>query len=272
MDELFRSAFPYQGVVLAVALLLCLAPQCGRQARGVIAALLLVMTAALAIDLMVVGHGTEQILEVPNIFGRGPEGDTHLWVVATVNAPAWQWHLAAIGFLCLPALLIWLRRNRPAAIPNPLLMGSVVFWFFLAFRLALEATAADRHICWAVGCTIAMLVVLPFFGYWSGRRGQTFGQFVIGLLLLAFLQRIPLIVFAWFATTRHWGTHLDTHVITDITLPLAGEMTLEDDLSRWVWPHLVPHITFWILITLVFGIALGAVPRWIGARSHRARQ
>lgn len=267
MDELFRSALPFQGGILAFAFLLCLAPQLGRRGRTVLAALLLMPALGTLADILAIDHGFDQSLDVPNIFGRGPDGEPHLWTVASLTRPAWHWHLAVVVFFALPALAVWLARNRRAGIPRPGLMGIVVFWFFLAFRLALEATAAHRPICWAVGGTVVLVVVLPFVGYWCGRRGQSFAQFVRTLLLMAVLQRAAVIALAYFATAQHLGTHLDTHVITDINLWPFGEVALEDDMSRWLWTHVAPQSTVWIILTLVAGIVLGSIPRLIGSRS-----
>jgi hypothetical protein len=143
-----------------------------------------------------------------------------------------------------------------------------VFLYYLALRLGLEKTAAHEELVWAAGGTFALFVILPFFGWYCGRRGQGFGKFVRQLLAVAFAQRLPLVAFAYFATTRHLGTHLDTHVVTDIAPPGFGEQKLVSDFDRWLWPTAIPHLSLWIVLTLVAGLVL-AVPAWLVAKRVR---
>jgi hypothetical protein len=266
MQELVRSALPFFAAVLVPALLLCLAPHLGARGRTVIGALFLAVSIGFAIDIAVDDHSGVHQLEVPNAFPRGPQAELHVWTVATVSAPAWHWHVFVIGLFAVPGLWLLLRRGRQPGPPPALLHGAMVFLFFLIARLGLELTAAPREIVWAIGATTSLFVVLPFFGYWCGRSGLGFGGWVARLVLLALLQRLPLIAFAYFATTRSLGTHLDTHVVTDINLAPFGERQLDTPLQAWIWPTLIPHLTVWVIMTLIAGLALGVLPRWLGRR------
>jgi len=266
MPELVSAAMPFFPVVLLTALLLCLAPQLARKGRITIAVLFLFVPLGFGIDLLLFDHSGVHTLEVPNFFPRGPDAEPHRWVTETVVEPAWKWHVCVMIAYAIPGLLLLLRAGRAPAVPNPLLMPVLVFWFFLATRLGLEKTAAPEEIVWAVGATPSLLVTLPFLGWWCGRRGMKFGRFVGMLLGCALLQRLPIVVWGWFATTKQLGTHLDTHVVTDISLPGIGPRQLVDAYDAWLWPTAIPHLTLWIVVTLVAGIVLGSGPRWFAAR------
>src|SRR5690606_33603142 len=119
---------------------------------------------------------------------------------------------------------------------------------------------APEGIVWAVGGTVALLAILPFVGWYCGRRGDGFRKFVGQLVLMALLQRVPLVALAFVATTQHLGTHLDTHLVEEIRLPGLGDVVLGSDLERWLYPTGIPQLSLWLLVTLVWGLALGAVP------------
>ncbi|MCR9244225.1 MAG: hypothetical protein NXI31_04280 [bacterium] len=278
MAELFQSSLPIQGATLVLALLLCLCPHLRRRGRTIVAGLLALPALGFVVDLLVADHDFEQRLEVPNLYGRAPDGDPHVWIVDTVTAPSWHWHLAVVGIFGTLALIVFLFRGRPGddadhgaqnpvLSPNPVFYGAVVFWFFLGGRLLLEATAARQSIVWGFSGTVALFAILPFFGFWCARRGVTAGGYLLRLLALAFAQRIPLVLFGWLATTRELGTHLDTHVITDLMVLPFGNLDLATPTDRWVWPTLFPQLTIWVLLTLLFGTALGILPFWLGRRS-----
>lgn len=264
MGELFVSSLPFQAVVLVMALLLCLAPHLSGKGRGVMAGAALLAAIVVALDVLVLDHDHELTLEVPNVFARGPEPKPHLWVVDTVTAPSWHYHVVVIALFLVPAAMLWLLRRRPPGSPHPLLFATLVFWFFAGGRLLLEATAAHRAIVWAFGGTVVLAVVLPFFGLWCARRGTSVGRFLAMLPLLTLLQRLPLVAFGYFATTRQLGTHLDTHVVTEVTLAPIGEIALTNDFERWLWLQLVPQTTVWVVITVLFGSLLGILPFWLG--------
>lgn len=276
MDELVQEALPYFGVVFVPAFLLCLAPLLATRGRVVIGLLFLLVPVGFGIDLLLSDHSQPRTLQVPNVFPRGPHAEAvggpvapaslHTWIVAQETAPASHWHLFLAALFAIPGLLLLLRRDRERSIPNPIVHLTLVFLFFVVARLGLEKTAAPAAIVWAVGATPTLLVTLPFFGLYCGRRGCTFGKFCRQLVLAALSQRLPLIVFAYYATTHSLGTHLDTHVVTDIDLPLFGERKLENAFDTWLWPTLIPQLTVWIVVTVVAGIALGLLPRWWSSR------
>ncbi|MCA8953659.1 MAG: hypothetical protein KDE27_29370 [Planctomycetes bacterium] len=266
MEELFRSSLPFQAALLLLAFLLCLAPGFGRKGRVTIVVLLLLPALGIAVDLLVDDHASDTTLEVPNVFGRGPDLQPHVWVVDRVTAALWAWHIAMIAVLALPALAIWLTRRRPVGAPRPVWFGALLFWYVLAARLALELTAAHRPIVWGFGASVTLLAVLPCFGYWCGARGVSAGGFVARLVLLAIAQRAPLAALAWLATTQHLGTHLDVHVVTDIATPVFGTRELATDFERWLWAILLPQLALWVEVTVLFGAALGILPFWLGRR------
>jgi len=53
---------------------------------------------------------------------------------------------------------------------------------------------------------------------------------------------------------------------TGISMPPFGERKLDDTFDAWLYPTAIPHLTLWIVLTVVVGIVLGFVPRWLGAR------
>jgi hypothetical protein len=270
MPDLIRDALPLVPFALLPALLLLLAPLCGRRARTAFAALLGIIAVGFVADVLASDHGHALTLAVPNVFPRGPDAEPHRWIMATVTAPAWHYHVWIAVMLLLPAVVLFVRRDRAPGPPRPALHGAGVFLFYLVLRLGLEQTAAHEQVVWATGGTFALLLILPFFGWYCGRRGDGPRRFVSQLLLMAYLQRLPLIAIALVATTQHLGTHLDTHVVTDIALPGFGEVALASDFARWLHPTGIPHLTLWVVMTLVAGLALGAGPYWLARRRSGA--
>lgn len=275
MDELFRNSLPFFLPALLPAIALLLAPSLGRRGRTLWAAGLALIAVGFVVDVLAIDHSEEYTLEVPNVFRRFSEGDAgethpHRWIVDTVKAPAWHWHIATTVFMGLAALFLFVRRGRAPAPPPPVAAAVGVSLFYLAYRLALEKTAAPEAITWAVGVTPASVVILPFFAWHCGRSAWDFKRFVKNLLYMALLQRVAVAAVGYFATTRALGTHLDVHLVTDIALPLAGERKLASPLEAWVWTTLVPQLTLWLVFTAVIGLALGALPWWLARRRARA--
>jgi hypothetical protein len=264
MAELIQAALPWFGIALLPALLLCIAPLLGTLGRRAIAALLLLASVGLTLDVLLNDHSHVDKVEVSNVFPRGEE--MHRWVVATVEAPASHWHVFMAVLLAVPGLLLLLRARRVDDPPNPVVHLALVFLFYLVGRLGLEHYGAPAALAWAFGATPALAVMLPFFGIYCGQRGDSFSRFCWLLLPTALLQRLPIVLWGYFATTQEFGTHLDTHVVTHINAPFT-ERKLEDAFDAWLWPTLVPHLTIWIVITVVAGVALGCLPRWLASRS-----
>lgn len=266
MAELVRSALPLVPLTLLPALLLLWAPLCGRRARTAFAAILALVGAGFVADVLLFEHGHDLTLAVPNVFPRGPAGDLHTWTVATVTAPAWHYHVWLAALLLLIAALLFVRRGRASGPPPPARHGAGVFLFYLLLRLGLERTATHAAVVWATGGTLALLAILPFFGVYCGRSGCSGRRFVGQLVLMAYLQRLPVVAIAFVATTGHLGTHLDTHVVEDIAFPGAGTLRLENDFARWLYPTAIPQLTLWVLTTLVAGLVLGGLPFWLARR------
>jgi hypothetical protein len=271
MPTLFVEALPFLGPALVPALFVLLAPLAGHRTRAMFGALLLLGAAGLLADIALFDHSSTATLEVPNVFFDADTNEPREWVVATESAPAWAWHVVVAGWLALHGAWLLARANRPAAAPHPVVHGAGLFLIYLAVRLALEKTAAHRPIVWAVGAVPALVAMLPFLGWYAGARGQAFGRFVRALVLLAFVQRIPLIVWGWFATTRQLGTHLDTHRVGSMRGLFGPKHFDGDPMQAWIWTTLLPHSTLWIAITVVAGIVLGTLPWWAARRVSRAR-
>jgi hypothetical protein len=222
------------------------------------------------VDVLVLDHSQVNTLQVPNIFPAPPDGKGKLWVVATSTAPSWQWHIVLATMLVLPGLCLLLRRGRAPGAPPPVLHCAGVFLIYFATRLALELTAAPRELCWALGGTPSMLLSLPFFGWYCGARGLGAGGMTKLLLVLALCERLPLIAWGYFATTQQLGTHLDTHLVSEISFFGTSKSLEGDAVAAWLWPTLVPHLTIWIVITVVGGLLLGTVPLLLARRRSAA--
>lgn len=266
MDELFGNSLPFFAPALFPAIALLLAPSLGRRGRTLLAGALAFVAVGFVVDVLAIDHSEEYTLEVPNAFGRTGEEDPHVWIVDTVKAPAWHWHIATTVFMGFAALFLFLRRGRAPAAPRPVATAIGVSLFYLAYRLALEKTAAPQPITWAVGVMPASFVILPFFGWHCGRSGWDFKRFVKNLLYMILLQRVAIVGVSYFATTRALGTHLDVHVVTDIAVPVVGEKKLTSPLEAWFWAELVPQLTFAIVFMAVIGIVLGVLPWWLARR------
>ncbi len=269
MPELIESSLPIQAGTLVLTLLLCLVPHLARRGRTVVAVLLALPALGLLVDVVALDHSGTNVVEVVNVFGRAPEGEPHIWVTDTVEAAAWAWHVAAAILLASAAIVVLALRGRPTGTPRPVLFGAVIFAFFTAGRLALEATGAHQPIAWGFSANTALLVVLPFFGFWCARRGTRPGSYVAKLALLGLAQRIPLIAAGWVATTYELGTHLDTGVITDVMIPGLGNFELATPTERWFYPTLIPQLTVWVVMTVLFGAVLSILPYWLASRGDR---
>jgi hypothetical protein len=270
VGDLIVRSLPFLPFAMLPAIALLLAPLLGRRGRTSFAIVLGVIALAFVADVLLLDHSGVHTLEVPNAFPRAPDARAHVWIVDEVTAPAWQWHLVAAAFFALAGGLCFVRRDRPPAPPPPVLAGAGVFVYYLALRLGLEKTAAPEEIVWAAGVTPASLLIAPFFGWYCGRRGYGFARFAKHLLLLLYVQRLPLVAFACFATTQGLGTHLDTHLVTDIQFPGLSSRTLTTPTEAWLWPTAVPQLTLAIVFALVIGMALGALPRWLANRRNAA--
>ncbi|HLQ37067.1 MAG TPA: hypothetical protein VK348_04660 [Planctomycetota bacterium] len=271
MKELLQAALPFLLPALLPALLLLFAPLWGSRARTVSGIVLLVLGAGFVVDVLTSDHSQPRALTVPNVFPRGPLAEPYEWLLATETAPAWQYHIWLAAVLMVPALVLLLRRKRAPHAPSPVLYCIGIFLFYEVARLGLEKTAAPVGLVWAVGASPALLLSLPFFGWYCGLQGVGFGRFLGRLLLLGYLQRLPLVALAYVATTRALGTHLDTHTLTDIHLrPFAERQFPGDPVASWLWPTCVPQLTMWILITLVAGIVLGTGPLLVARRRSAA--
>ena len=133
-----------------------------------------------------------------------------------------------------------------------------------------QASAAPQALVWATGLTPAVPLIVLFAGIYAGRRGWRFGGFAAGLVGLAYLQRLPLIVWSWYATGNHAGTHLDLSGIDSLNVPLfGGPGPGAGPTKNWIYGTLIPHLTVWIVVTVVLGLVLGGIGWWASYRRER---
>src|SRR5262249_39726902 len=120
---------------------------------------------------------------------------------------------------------------------------------------------------WAVGVDFALLLAFPFLGWYAGRRSPSFRGFVGQLFATMLLQRIVLVAIGYFATTRALGTHLDTHVVTDMHMRPLPEVTfVEDPVKAWLHTTAIPQLSIALVMTTVMGIVLGSGPFLLARR------
>lgn len=269
MPPIFLEALPFLPLTLAPAVFALLAPFVGARTRTVFGLLLLLVAVGFAADVALFDHSATYSLDVPNVFLSADTGQPKEWVVAHESAPAWAWHVCVIvwfgafgGWLLASRARVWQPRS-------PVPGATLLFLVYLAVRLALEKTAAHRGVVWATGSAPALVVLLPFFAWHAGRAGYSAARWVRALLVMAFLQRLPLIAFGYFATTRHLGTHLDTHLVGDMRGLFGARHFGGDAVETWLWTTGVPHSTLWVAITLGLGVVLGLVPWLLGRRTAR---
>ncbi len=266
MEHLFWQSLPFVAPLLLPILALLATPWWRERARTITAALLALVALGLLADVAIFDHSHDLTLEVPSVFGRGAGSRLHVWVVDVVTAPVWHWHVVVAGYFGLAALVVFARRKRPAAPPEPETMAVSLFCYALAVRLLLEKAAAHVELVWALGTSATCLAIAPFFGLACGRRGYGFLRFAGALFLANLVQRILLVAVSWWATTRQLGTHLDVHRVTDVAPPGLGEITLTDAAQAWRDCILMPQLTFALGTTVVVSLLLGVVPWWLGRR------
>lgn len=109
-----------------------------------------------------------------------------------------------------------------------------------------EAPGEVKGLAWFLG--VSAVAALTAMVIW----------FRIGVILLvyALLARLPVVVVTWFAIERGWETH---HV------KLPPEMTAPPADERFLWLAM-PQVTFWPVITIVFGTAMAALGALIAGR------
>ncbi|MEM7204472.1 MAG: hypothetical protein AAF628_29710 [Planctomycetota bacterium] len=224
------------------------------------------------LDVLILPHSHTLTLDVANVFGRGAEPELHVWTTEVVTAPAWHWHIVAAAYAWVAALFCWVGRGRPAGAPSPVPYAVATFAVVLVAGLALEKAAAHPGIVWAVGTSAAVFYISPFFGYYCGVRGTSVARWLGALAIANLVQRLLLIAVAWVATTQQLGTHLDVHTITDIAPPGLGEIVLQTPVEAWTYAILMPQLAFQLVVSMVFGVVLGAVPFVLARRRARSRQ
>lgn len=266
MPPIFIAALPFLAIALAPALFVLVAPFVTVRTRAILAGLLLLVALGFGLDIALIDHSGITTLDVPNVFFAADSGQPREWTVARESAPAWAWHACVIAWFGAFGLWLLAHRRRIAVPQRPVLLGTVLFLSYLAVRLGLEKCAAPREIVWATGSAPVLVLLLPFVGWHAGRARYSAGRWAAALLRMALLQRLPIIAFGYAATTRQLGTHLDTHVITDMRGVFGPRHFAGDAVETWLWTIAVPHATVWIAITLLLGLVLGLVPWWLGRR------
>jgi hypothetical protein len=270
VHELLRDSWPFFVPALLPAIALLTAGSLPQRGRTIWAVLLALPALGLVGDVLLFDHSFVHTLEVPNVFGRGPRADPHVWILDEAKAPAWLWHVAAAAFLAGAALWIFVRRKRPPGPPPPIAAAFAVSLYYLALRLTLEKTAAPIGIVWAVGTTPALVVILPLFAWHCGRRGHDLKRWVRGLGIVVLLQRLTIVAISYVATTQELGTHLDVHRLTDLSFPGKKERVVTGAVDAWAWAVALPQLTLWWVASLVLGFALGLLPWWLARRRAAA--
>lgn len=267
MKEFLVQAVPYLPVTLLALTLMLLAPHVGEVGRRRIV-LVFALAAIGLIVLAVRSAGSEVKLAVVNPFPVGSDMKSVPLQIETVTASGWQWPLCAAVFCGLVALLVFGSLRMRYGAPNPAFYCALVATAFAGLRLVLEKNAAPQGVVWATGGSIGLPILVAFVGFYAAGRRQGFGRFLLTLLMFALMQRAILTAFAWFATMRHWGTHLDVNVVTQLATPLGGERHFDanDAAGKWVWGILVPQMVLWVAVTFVLGLVVGTAGWFVGRR------
>jgi len=267
MREFLVLAVPYLPVTLLALTFMLIAPHVGEVGRRRIV-LFFALSAIGLIVLAVRSAGSEVKLDVVNPFPVGSDMKSQALHIETVTASGWQWPLAAAVFCALVALLVFGSTRVAYGAPKPASYCALVATAFAGLRLVLEKNGAPQGVVWATGGSIGLPILVAFVGFYSAGRKQGFGRFLISLLVFALAQRAILTTFAWFATMRHWGTHLDVNVITQLATPLGGErhFAANDAVGKWVWGILIPQMVLWVAVTFVLGLVVGTAGWFVGRR------
>ncbi|MFT4512919.1 MAG: hypothetical protein ACI89X_000717 [Planctomycetota bacterium] len=266
MEELVHKSMPFVGPAMLPILVMLLAPLLRTRGRTILAVLMALPVVGLLGDVLFFDHSHILTLDVPSVFGRGPEHKPHVWTIESITVPAWHWHVVAAAYYALAALFAFVGRNRDPKVPHPVAAAVLMFVIVIVTRMALEKTAGHVGIVWALGTSGAGIVISLFFGYFAGARGMSFGKFFTALVLANVLQRAFLTAVGYFMTTQHLGTHLDVTVVTEISLPGMGDVQLESPTHGWMIGILMPQMTFILVTSVVVGLVLGLVPFWFGKR------
>ena len=263
--DTMRACLPYLPATLAPLLFALLAPLGSPGVRKTFAALL--AAGALALGVYGTIHRQEWLsLEVLNPFFDIDAKLPRIHIVDRVQAPFWHWCAAAAGLVSVPALLLLLTAKHKAKPPQPAAYGGVLGLWYIGARLAFEHFAAPRLVVWATGIVGAMLLMLPFFGFWCARRGSSWKGFLGQLLLLGLVHRIVLVAAAYYLTTQHLGTHLDVHTIQSAKLGFQGTVVFTSDSDRWLKLIAIPQLVLWVPATVLIGLVLGALPFALGKK------
>jgi hypothetical protein len=258
-SDLLRESLVYLPATLAPLLLALLYPLASPGVRRTLA--LLMGTFAITLVGLALWKKDQILqLEVTNPFFDTEAGAPRVYVTGHSEAPYWHWCAAGAALVLLPALLMALRAKKKPAVPSPVLYGGLCGLWYVAVRLAFEHYAAPKPILWATGINAALLLVLPFVGYWCGRRKASWKGFLGTLLLLGLFQRGVIVAVGWVMTTRHLGTHLDVHAIEKAKLPFSGEVVFKDVFEQWLRLICIPQLLPWIVTTVLAGLLLGALP------------
>ena len=267
MKELLALAVPYLPVTLLALTLVLLAPHVGEVGRRRIVLVFAVAAIGLIV-LAVRSAGSEVKLDVVNPFPVDSNLTEQKLRIETVTAAGWQWPLAAAVFCALVALLVFGSMRMRYGAPNPAFYCAFVATAFAGLRLVLEKNAAPQGVVWAIGGSIGLPILVAFVGFYAAGRKQGFGRFLLSLSTFALMQRAILTAFAYFATMRHWGTHLDMNVVTQLGTPLGGErhFAANDAVGKWFWAIVIPQMVLWVAITFVLGLVVGTAGWFFGRR------
>lgn len=270
MDELLWAALAWSPATLLPVVLWAWA-RTGSAARRRGVSWVLFLGMAIALAAAVERFGYTASLQVINPFFDPRLGKPVPFVVDSVTMPAWQTPLCLAIYWGAGGA--WLRvRAAPRPLPCPVTFTCLVTGWTLCLRLAWERSAAPAPLLWAVGITMPTLVLLPFVGWWAGRRGDRYGKLLFMGLCIGLVQRGILVVAGWCFTLWGWGTHLDVGAIERVHL-LLGEKDFGAAGTRrfdqWWSLILVPQLLLWVPLTVVLTAVLGTLP-WRLARRAEA--
>lgn len=162
--------------------------------------------------------------------------------------------LGFAGLIFSDPLARWLK-------PRPLLSSVAVAWLVTVLRFLLEKSAAPAILVEAVGVTwLAPLAGAYLASTLPAHRGGATGL-LQQLLRYAFLVRGFVAVVGVVATRLAAGTHYDVSPLTEVAVAFS-DAPWRLSAGSWeqlFWLTLLPQLVIWPALTVVVGMAAGAL-------------